>query len=309
MTTDTESPNPPETPEETFFVIEGRITDFQMRLGRVNLLKKLNVGSTKQNLAAGLAGAVGDNPALAANAALLESYDGENAAYFGCHLGEHLVIGQFSGAHLLKNRDHVKAVVSTQGNVLYAHAIVRPKDGLLWVPVGEDRGRWAVLRSQMRMAGWSFLGVMVIAIVTAVISSKGSIEGVMWIAIAGASLVVPMALWVYHDLKPLALEAEKIFKALDFPDPTNLDLRPGSYDIHHQNYDENEQSVYYYQAVLDAYRTGTKVKIDVPSIGEQRRRENQEAQPEVDRLMRKMREEDNAKKKRERDSKRKPRSS
>ena len=87
-------------------------------------------------------------------------------------------------------------------------------------------------------------------------------------------MIFPMGIWVYHDLKPLALEAEKLFRALGFPDPDKLDFRPGSYDSHHENYDGDEQSVYYYQAVLDAHRSGHKVHIDVISQGEIKRRED-----------------------------------
>ena len=91
-----------------------------------------------------------------------------------------------------------------------------------------------------------------------------------------------MALWVYHDLKPLALHAERIFTALGLPDVENLDMRIGAYAIHHWSHDESEAWLYYYQAVLDAHRTGTKVQINVPSIGKEKKERLAEARQRME---------------------------
>lgn len=146
MTTDTESPNPPETPEETFFVIEGTLSRLTGSRGTINLLKELKANSTSQNLAAGVVGAVSGAANLIANASLLEMYEGELVDNFAGKIGEHVIVGQLSGLHLIDNGDYLKAVVSRRripkkGEVLYVHALLRPKDELLWLPHEADRGR------------------------------------------------------------------------------------------------------------------------------------------------------------------------
>jgi len=257
------------------YLIEGTIADFEMALGRVNLLKNLKVGSTQQNLAAGIVGVVGGMPALAANVAMLESYEGDSAVYFGCRVGEQVVIGQFAGAELLNDGDEVKVVVEQQDDVLYAHAVQRPKDGLLWLPVGENMGIWAAFMSQMRFASWTFILIITFIFIVLVFLSA-PIKAYYLFAAIGFLAAFPMGIWAFFDLRSLAEEAEKIFKVLGFPKASQLDMRDGSYAIHHGDYSGDAQSIYYYQCVLEAYRTGEKVRIDVPSRSDERIRKEVE---------------------------------
>ena len=280
-----------EAPEEILFVIEGTLSRLTGERGTRNLLKELTTHSQAQNLAAGVVGAVAGASSLIANAAILEMYEGELVDNFAGKIGEHIIVGQLPGMHLVYNGEHLKAVVSRRiipkkGEVLWVHALLRPQDELLWLPGETDRGRNVVFKSQMKMALWGggFSGVF-IAVTTSSISfyNSGTIDFnfVLLSLIPLPLLLFPMALWVYHDFKPLALHAERIFTALGFPDAQNLDMRGNSYAVHHRTFEESELNIYFYQAVLDAHRTGQKVKINVPSIGKERKERLAEARQRI----------------------------
>ena len=87
-------------------------------------------------------------------------YEGELVDNFACKIGDHVVVGQLSGMHLVENGDTFKAVVSRRhipkkGEVLYAHALLRPKDELLWLPYATNKGRRVEFKNQMKMAFFS----------------------------------------------------------------------------------------------------------------------------------------------------------
>lgn len=253
-----------EAHQEEMFLIEGTISGLTGSAGTVNLLKELKASSSAQNVAAGVVGALGNVAGLVSNAALLESYEGENVQNFACRLGDYIVTGQFSGAYLLHNGDEVKAVVTQRGEALYAHAVLRPKDELLWLPPQADSGRKVVFWRQMKFV--SFLYAILMAIVVVILASDVNLlKKSAPYFILPSLLIFLVAAWTAHDLKSLSLKAERIFTVLGFPDVKNLSMRDASYAFHHDLYDENAKSVFYYQSALDAHRTGQKVRINVPS--------------------------------------------
>lgn len=275
----TSAPNSePETgdvPEEQLFIIEGSLSRLTSKRGTVNLLNELKANSTSQNIAAGVVGAVGGAANLVANASILNMYEGELVDNFACKIGDHVVIGKLSGIHLIKNGDHLKAVVSRRhvpkkGEVLYAHALLRPQDELLWLPGESDRGSRVVFKGQMMMAFFLGSAVSIFFAIVAFFHADDLVGTLLW-AIAPPLLLLPLAAWVYRDLKPMALYAERIFTVLGFPDVKNLDMRDGMYAAYHRTHEESELCTYYYQAVLDARRTGTKAEthIKVPSLGDE----------------------------------------
>ena len=267
-----------DTPPETLFVIEGTLSHLTGKRGTRNLLKELQANSTSQNVAAGVVGAIAGASNLVANAAILEMYEGELVDNFAGKIDDHIIVGQLSGMHLINNGDHLKAVVSVRripkkGEVLWVHALLRPKDELLWLPGESDRGRNVVFKSQMKVVlGGGMATLVVIAIILAGNFDMEKIHLIFFSYFFTVLIFFIVALWVYRDLKPMALHAERIFTALGFPDVRNLDMRGISYASHHRTHEESELNTYFYLAVLDAHRTGQKVKINVPSVGDERDR-------------------------------------
>jgi len=253
----------PNTEDETMYLIEGTLSGLIGSAGKVNVLKQLKVGSTTTNVAAGIVGVIGGVSSLVSNAALLESYDGEDVENFTCRIGEYVIFGQFSGAMLLKEGDQVKAVVSRNGDSLLAHAILRPKDELLWLPIATNKGSRAEHTQQMKSVMKSFGVVSLIALVLlSIITSGTPFPLFFYFLVVGLIIFLVVGAWTVHDLLPLSQRAEQIFTVLGFPDVENLDMSEGSYAYHHG---ELALSVYYYQCVLDAHRTGQAVQITVPA--------------------------------------------
>jgi len=250
------------TDEEKMFLIEGTISEFIAATRMVNLLEELKVGSSAQNVAAGIAGAVGGMAGLVSNAAMLEMYDGERVENFACYIDDKIVIGQFSGAFMLNDGDQVKAVVTKKDDVLYAHAILRPKDKLLWLPLEADSGYNVVFSRMMKLAlGLTIFATVFFWIMLMIVS--GGVAGFhiyIYALLFDTLLGFSLAAWVANDLKPLALRAEQIFTVLGFPDVETLNMRPACYALHHDNVD-NAESVYHYQWVLDAHARGEKLRL------------------------------------------------
>lgn len=244
------------------FLLEGTLTDITISQDTINLLKQLKVNSTTQNVVTGIVGAVAGAPALAANAAFLENYTGETVENIACQIAGQPVIGQFSGANLLKEGDQVKAVVAQEGEVLLAHAILRPQDQLLWLPLETNKGSQAELKKQLKSLLKPFGVVSLIALILMTLISSGKPFPVMfYFLLVNLILFMVVGFWSTHDRSPLTARAEQIFNALGFPDVENLDMTDGSYADHHQ---VCAFSVYYYQCVLDAHREGREVVIGVP---------------------------------------------
>lgn len=208
-----------------FFVIGGPISQLQLCGDVLNLLAPYQ---ERGSLASGLAGAASGQHGTAANAVLVASYEGEEVDRFACYIGDHLVEGVFSRV-MLENGDQVKAVVEKQKDrpgVLYAHAVLRPRDGLLAMPYNTGRGTWAELRKNFRWGAWLALGSVL------VMSIFNLLEGWNWafflFLVAGTlPLMVVMALWAWLAESEGDISTA-IFKALEFPKPESLNLMPSA---------------------------------------------------------------------------------
>ena len=209
-----------------FFVIEGPVSELQIRGDILNLLKK---HQGKANLAAGVAGVASNQFGVATGAAMVGSYEGEESDRFACYIGEHLVEGIFSGV-LFKNGDYVKAVVEHQPKAkygaLYAHAVLRPSDGLLSMPYNTGRGTWAELWKNLRWGGNSALFATFFSAI--VIWMVGWHSLVFLLGIASILFLTTLvALWSWLSESEGELSTA-IFRALDFPNPKSLNLMSSS---------------------------------------------------------------------------------
>jgi len=209
-----------------FFVIEGPVSELQIRGDILNLLKK---HQGKANLAAGVAGAASGQFGVATGAVLVDSYEGEESDRFACYIGEHLVEGIFSGV-LFKNGDYVKAVVEQQPQSRYGalatHAVLRPSDGLLSMPYNTGRGTWAELWKNLRWSGWFALGPIIFTTIF------NWFHGWNWyffllFLIASPIFTTFVALWSWLAESEGELSTA-IFRALEFPSPKSLTLMSSS---------------------------------------------------------------------------------
>jgi hypothetical protein len=132
-------------------VVTGTIQLLHTTPSKLNLLSDLQKG-------AGLTGAaavLGDMPGMAANAASLALYDGEDVEHGAIVLNDQLYIGTFECLEDLQEGDEVSLVVSTVEDVeaRYIHAILRPKDQLLWMPYARAHTRFGWIMHGIKLIG------------------------------------------------------------------------------------------------------------------------------------------------------------
>jgi hypothetical protein len=121
-------------------VIVGSVATLYVTDGTVNLLK----GMQGKMLATGMAAAVEGMAGTVASSAMLAMYDGESVQHFGCYIGENMVIGTFENIGFCDG-DEVKMIVTKlDDHAYFAHAVIRTKDALLWMPYCINKGRLGI---------------------------------------------------------------------------------------------------------------------------------------------------------------------
>jgi hypothetical protein len=149
--------NPMQTdPTQNPHVVTGTIQLLHTTHSKLNLLSDLQKGS----VFTGAAAVLGDMPGMAANAASLALYDGEDVEHGAIVLNDQLYIGTFECLEDLKEGDEVSLVVSTLEDVeaRYIHAILRPKDQLLWMPYARAHTRFGWFMHTVKMCGLILFG-------------------------------------------------------------------------------------------------------------------------------------------------------
>lgn len=225
--------------EQHMFVLSGQVSTLYVTDGTVNLLK----GMQSKMLATGMGAAVQGMAGSVANSAMIAMYDGEYVQHFGCYIGEQMVIGTFESIEF-SDGDEIKVVATRlDDKVAFAHAVVRPSDGLLWMPHSINKGRWKVAEWIAKMlfgiaaGGLAFLCVLQIFI-------QAFESYVSLILVMGSGLLLTGgfigggAFWSSLDD---AKYAERILKVLGFKNPKLVNLSPfsvaslqgdGSYQIY-----------------------------------------------------------------------------
>jgi hypothetical protein len=138
--------NPMQTdPTQNPHVVTGTIQLLHTTHSKINLLSDLQKGTC-------LTGAM---PGMAANAASLALYDGEDVEHGAIVLNDQLYIGTFECLEDLEEGDEVSLVVSTLEDVeaRYIHAILRPKDQLLWMPYARAHTRFCGVMREVKLSG------------------------------------------------------------------------------------------------------------------------------------------------------------
>lgn len=206
-------------------LLEGVLTELHHDPSKENLLRKVHKHYETHGVISGLGGIAGDLFGQAASGAALAMYEGENTQCFACLIDDKVVCGEFAGAEMLKNDERVKAIVSLEHGVLYAHALMSPDRGLLWVK--HPWGDFAELIANFKIAAWGFCFVFFMLMTFAWVSGSSEkewIETIQLAVLGGGGLIFIMALWAAKDMKTLSGPSTLIFQLLGFARPQYVNL-------------------------------------------------------------------------------------
>lgn len=233
------TPNTADHEGEQLFLIEGTVQDLQIAHTTVNLLEQIKENNKGKQTIAGAVLAANDMYGMAANAASLIFYDGEDMDNFACYIGDELVGGIFSHPLSIANGDHLKAVVSRRGNMYFVHGLARPADHSAWMPINTFQGQKAMLRKLMKFpVGWGvFMGLISSIVALWIALEKGDSRAWWMIPISLVlSYVIHLldGIWSYKSFKDYGKRAAAIFTVFGFPDPDDFDLKPSlALKLHH----------------------------------------------------------------------------
>lgn len=221
---------------EELFLVEGVLKEFQTSRTTVNLLEQIEKRMKAKNLASGLAAAVSGMHGMLANSAALALYDGEDMYNFAALFGDQVICGVFDKAHRFKEGDHIKAVVSKRGEILYAHSMMRISDHFTCMPLTTVAGKKAFFRGCMKVA-WRFsifLWILILGfeLYSGSFANSGLSQGEKLIFflmefLTPPLIMFPMELWTYRSTRYYGYYASAIFSVYGFPRPDDLDIRDG----------------------------------------------------------------------------------
>jgi hypothetical protein len=204
-----------------FNTIEGKVSLLEIVEGKENLL----TGMQKKAAIAGAGAALAGQAGIAANAAMLALYDGEDVKHFGCLVNDQLIIGTFNYVSFAEG-DDVRVITTKENNTNFAHAVIRLSDQRVWLPNTLSQGRNEALKNSLGVVG-IFMIISFMLVVGVNLIQSGPAELIL-------KVLMPCAifLWfllsglLYKSSRPDALYAEQIFKELGFKNPKNVSLVP-----------------------------------------------------------------------------------
>ncbi len=121
------------------FVLHGVISNLTISNGTASFLNSFNKADVSHSNFYGVNAA-----SRMVNEAMGDLDECEDVQHFGFMLSEQLITGAFPVAGF-REGDKIAAVVTrTDGSNLNAHAVIRQIDGLLWMPLYANKGRYAV---------------------------------------------------------------------------------------------------------------------------------------------------------------------
>lgn len=212
--------------DEEMFVLGGTVSILYVTDGTVNLLQ----GMQSKMAAAGLGSALAGMAGGVANASMVTMYDGEYVQHFGCYAGEQMLIGTFPSVGF-KEGDEIKAVVTRlDEHVVFAHAVVRPSDGRLWMPHSIAKGRYAIAAWMAKLMGcicmFAWISLSVVQLASPIDDSYLSLIGWMVPGMLAVSFLIGFP--AYRSSLGEGLYAERILKVLGFKSPKIVNLSPFS---------------------------------------------------------------------------------
>ncbi len=210
-------------------LIDGVVSGLTVHAGEEEFVRSAGQQTTGIGAAAGLAleGMAG----AAAGAGLAASSAGDSVEFFTCKIGEQPVQGRFSKV-TFKDGDALEMVVAAQlsGRPLVL-AARRSSDRVLWMTPHCSRGESGHRHFSMGMAGKLLVAFLCggMAFIVLMQYLHDQTELIDWFAmtiVAGmAAIAAPYyAIRFYRQWLPIARQAEQIFAALGYPDPSRVDL-------------------------------------------------------------------------------------
>ena len=224
---------------EELILIKGTLSGFKSAPGKINLLEQLRNHNTAKNITTGVVGALTDMYGMVSNSAMLAMYDGEDVENFIGVLDGKVIYGVFEHADLLADGDNIEALIIPDGDIFAVESIIRPKDGLILVPLITFSGTKARWKSEVKDNIKFLLFFSVIALAGIALSAfEGTVrpDWDLWaytklyfllMAVLAAGVFIFGTYFFYKDQVPPAKRAERIFKGFGFPDPENFCLLPG----------------------------------------------------------------------------------
>lgn len=207
-------------------VIAGSVATLYITDGTVNLLK----GMQGKMLATGMAAAVEGMAGSVANSAMLAMYDGESVQHFGCYIGEKMVIGTFENIGFGDGDDVKMIVTEIDEKAYFAHAVIRTKDALLWMPFSINKGRLGIAKWIAKfLLGICIAGIAFLLFLQFFISGfKSHLDLLLTMAPVFFSISAIIGYLTYRSSIGDGLYAETILKRIGLKDPWRINLSPFS---------------------------------------------------------------------------------
>ena len=210
-------------------IIKGTVSELSTYRGEEEFVRSQSERDAGGVLAVGLAAAGLAGPAVGT---AMAASGADPVEFFTCKLGEQTIRGRFSKT-TFKNGDEVEMAVYTKPDgSLVAQAVRRPADRMLWMVPHCSRGNKANFIFAFRMFGWGVVATSLLLCGSFAIFELYNKNGDLGFALFGYSVMSANALIIsayfsiriYHRWKPFVRQAEKIFSALGYQEPSKVDL-------------------------------------------------------------------------------------
>jgi hypothetical protein len=212
---------------EIIFAVTGAVETMYITDGTMNLLS----GMRDKMAAAGMAAIFDEMVGTATSTSMISTYEGESVQHFACYIGERMIIGTFENIGFIEGEEVTMLVNQVDDKVLFAHAVVRIRDSMLWMPHSIAKGRlkvaqWiAVLFFWLMVFAFCLLGSF--SIFTPI--KEGFLHFFFWRMIP-AMIVVAMLVGggAFWSSLADARHAERLLRLLGFKNPWRVNLSPYS---------------------------------------------------------------------------------
>ncbi|ALN90774.1 hypothetical protein [Lysobacter gummosus] len=190
----------------------------------------------------------------------------EDTQYFAGLIDGQAVCGVFAGAGRLKPGHRVKAAVSRKGRALFAHAILDPQQGWLWIH--HARGSAADAKAERRLALWLFClcapGMAAIVGLSSWLGGPGVRDPLtvqMWFLLGNALVFGGMALSAGYRMDRRCESNNSVLGLLGFADARRVDLT--RYRIQQL---ETDKHLRFIRENKNALRSGQMQPIQAPAF-------------------------------------------
>ena len=218
--------DPRDEPIQEIVALRGTVTALSVTDGEINLLAAMQ----SRVAVTGTAGIAEGLAASVAGASMGSMDGGEFVQHFECYIGTDLVIGTFENVGFEDGDDITVFVTRIEEGAFFAHAALRTKDGMLWMPHSISKGRYAVALWITKFLGSiGVLGLGFLLVVQSFIPAFDSrLELVAQMTPALMLIGGFIGYMTYRSSIGEALYAERILKAIGFKSPWRVNLSPFS---------------------------------------------------------------------------------